>query len=66
MKTFEYEWWTVNIYFLTGGCKCEFKGKSRETVVRQINKYIKDNRDEILSVDWTSMELDRKGYQRRF
>lgn len=78
-KSFNYEWWTVEVKEPAGKIRMEFKGKSKESVVRQIKKYVKyTNSDEnlfkdvwhrqarILEVYWDTLTLDRVGYQRRF
>lgn len=79
MGLYQYEWWDVVITDETGTMTWEFKGKDKEHVIVQINKAIKDtNSDEnqardiwhrrarILKVQWETLTLDRKGYQRRF
>lgn len=79
MGSFEYEWWTVSIRFPAGVCVCEYKGKSKESVIRQINREIKQSnskenlelpiwkqKQQILQVYWETLKLDRKGYQRLF
>ena len=38
MKTFNYEWWVVSIHFTNGTVDCEFKGKNKENIIRQIKK----------------------------
>jgi len=77
MASFNYEWWTVRIRDTAGWLTWEFKGKSRDHVVRQIKKEIADTNSEdnanrpvwkrraaIIEVDWESLTLDRIGYQR--
>lgn len=79
MSKFNYEWWTVRILDTSGWNTWEFKGKSKENVVRQINKEVaytnsKENANRpfwerkarIIKVDWDSLTLDRIGYQRLF
>ena len=38
MTKFHYEWWTVEIKFHTGVLVCEYKGKCKESVIRQIKR----------------------------
>ena len=53
MKTFNYEWWTVEVRFPCGTMTCEYKGKSKESVIRQIKKDFKDtNSQENLNAPW--------------
>ena len=79
MASFHYEWWTVEITDQAGTLVWEFKGKSKESVIRQINKEVQDTNSEenqqrdmlhrrarILNVNWDSLKLDRTGYQRLF
>ena len=79
MGAFQYEYWTVKITYPTGTCTVEYKGKNRESVVRQIERDRKQSNseenlqkpwlkrmDQILNVDYTTLKLDRIGYQRRF
>ena len=78
MAGFEYEWWTVDITTEGGRCGCEFKGKNKENVIRQIEKEIEFTNSErnlskgfmreprIITVHWDTLELDRKGYARRY
>lgn len=75
--SFNYEWWTVSIKDQSGTNEWEFKGKSKEHVVRQIEKEIADTNSEknrakdywhrkpaIIEVYWDTLKLDRIGYQR--
>lgn len=77
MSNFRYEWWTVRVHEPTGWCTWELKGKSRDHVIRQITKCVKEGNSDknklrpfyerqptILEVDWESLTLDRIGYQR--
>lgn len=79
MGRFQYEWWTVNITFENGTYTCEYKGKTKYHIIRQIEKEIAYTNSEanlnkniyvrkarILSVDWASLKLDRVGYQRLY
>ena len=79
MTTFQFEWWTVKIKYSTGIYTVEYKGKNKESVLRQIEKDRKQSNseenlqkpwlermDQILDVDYDSLTLNRKGYQRRF
>lgn len=79
-RDFHYEWWTVeiaveNMDFQTW----EFKGKSKEHIIKQIKKEIEDTNSEknlekplwqrkqrIREVKWETLTLDHTGYQRRF
>ena len=75
-KNFEYEWWTVQIRFATGVQKCVYKGKSKELVVKQIEREVKKSNSPenlatmrympIKEVFWDTLTLDHKGYQRLF
>ena len=79
MANFQYEWWTVDIRYHTGIYHCEFKGKNKDNIIKQIEKEIKytnsnenlskpwflqENR--IIEVYWDTLKLDRKGYQRLY
>jgi len=77
MAQYHYEWWTVDIRDEAGTCTWEFKGRNRETIVRQINKEVADTNSDknaarsvwerkprILEVNWNTLKLDRVGYQR--
>jgi len=79
MSSFMYEFWTVVIEFETGSMMCEYCGKNRENVVRQIEKEVKQTNSEknlslpwierkqrIVGVRWDTLTLDRTGYRRRF
>ena len=71
MASFNYEWWTVEITDQVGTLTWEFKGKSKDSVIKQINKEIEESkydcrRPEILNVNWDSLKLDRIGYQRLY
>lgn len=79
MAQFQYEWWTVEITDESGTNVWEFQGKSKESVIRQIEKEVRDSNSEengkksfwnrkprILNVNWDSMKLDRKGYRRQY
>lgn len=63
MPKFNYEWWTVTIKCRTGVLTWEFKGKNKESVIRQIKKIAKSD-DSILEIYWDTLLLDRIGYQR--
>lgn len=65
MANFQYEWWTVDIRYRVGICSTEFKGKNRDSVIRQIKKEEASD-DLIIEVLWDTLQMDRKGYQRRF
>ncbi len=77
MKAFNYEWWTVSIRFTTGTVTCEFKGKNKENVIRQIKRSFKasnspenlnahwwEYQNQMIEVYWDTLKLDRIGYQR--
>lgn len=77
MVDFRFEWWTVEIRDQLGTCTWEFKGKSKEHVIKQINKEVSDTKSdknkqreiwcrkpEILEVYWDTLKLDRVGHQR--
>ena len=78
MASFNYGWWTIDIVY-EGGCKysTEFKGKTKDSVIRQIRKFAEYCNSEenlskpvwlrkqrVLSVEWDTLKLDRTGYQR--
>lgn len=75
-KNFEYEWWTVKIRFATGTVPCVYKGKNKESIIKQIEREVKrSNTPEnlqtmrympIKEVFWDTLTFDRKGYQRLF
>ena len=77
MSKFNYEWWVVDIRTPVGIYPCEFKGKDREHVIKQIEKEVRftnseknlsapfwSRRNQILEVYWDTLKLDRTGYQR--
>ena len=79
MGSFQYQWWTVDILFDCGKLKAEYKGKSRDHVIKQIKKEIAFTNSEknlsadcwhrqnrIIEVYWDTLTLDRVGYQREF
>ena len=76
-KNFEYEWWTVSIRFPTGTITCEYKGKSKEHIIKQINREITQSnspenlsrkwndpkrKDQILEVHWDTLKFNRSRY----
>lgn len=78
-SSFQYEWWTVQMTVEGNGVMtAEYKGKSREHVVRQIEKEIAftnsdknlsagwKRQNRILDVFWNTLTLDRIGYKREF
>lgn len=65
MANFQYEWWTVDIRYRAGTFSTEFKGKNRDSVIRQIKKEEASD-DLVVEVLWDTLHMDRKGYQRRF
>lgn len=77
--SFQYEWWTVQMTVEGNGVMtAEYKGKSRDHVIRQIEKEIAFTNSEknlsagwkrqsrILDVFWNTLTLDRVGHQREF
>lgn len=78
MKTFEYQWWTVQIQSETGVCTWEFKGKDKDHVIKQITKevtktnspenlkksFFQGRKERIIKVFWETLKLDRTGFQR--
>lgn len=79
MTDFNYEWWTVEIAVENMGFDTwEFKGKSKDHIIKQIEKAIKDTNSEknlqkgwlegrkqrIREVRWETLKLDHIGYQR--
>lgn len=79
MGKFQYQWWTVDLELDAGRVTCEYKARSREGAIKQINKEVAySNSEENLSkpfwfrknvvkaVYWETLTLDREGYQRRF
>lgn len=74
MARFQYEWWMVDIRYGTGVVGCIFKGKNKESVIKQIEREVKRTNnlssdpwgDRIIEVYWDTMKLDRKGYNRLF
>ena len=74
MGQFQYEWWTVKAKEATGLATWEVKAKNRSGAEKQIVKMAKEHDDFVQKVRpdfntevfWDTMNLDRKGYQRRF
>ena len=80
MAQYNFEWWTVEIVYTTGKALTEFKGKSREHIIRQINAWVmKQNKkhndtsltwwergEGIKEVLWDTLTLDHVGYQRLY
>lgn len=79
MTDFRYEWWTVEIAVEDMDFDIwEFKGKSKDHIIKQIEKAIKDTNSEknlnknwlegrrqrIREVRWETLKLDHIGYQR--
>ena len=60
MEKFQYEWWNVKSKEPTGTYTLEVKAKNRENAIKQFKKMAEGE------IDWNTLELDRKGYQRRF
>ena len=79
-RSFQYEWWTVQMTVEGHGVMtAEYKGKSREHVIKQIEKEIVftnseknlsapwwERQNRILDVFWNTLTLDRIGYKREF
>lgn len=77
-KHFEYEWWTVVIRQTVGTNTFEFKSRSKEHAIKQIQRYVDkshssenlnqtclwDRIAEVEEVYWDTLKLDRVGYQR--
>ena len=74
---FHYEWWTVQIEDESGTFTWEFKGSSKDHVIKQINKKVTDSNSErnqqldiwhrkpkVLKIYWETLKLDRIGHQR--
>ena len=75
--SFQYEWWTIQMTVEGHGVMTsEYKGKSREHVIKQIEKDVAFTNSErnltaewwkrqnrILDVFWNTLTLDRVGYQ---
>jgi len=77
MANFNYEWWTVEMMLDAGRYTCEYKGKSKDHIIRQIEKDVKytnseknlskpcwERRNQIKEVFWDTLKLDRIGFQR--
>ena len=60
MGGFQYEWWNVDAKEPTGTYTLEVKAKNRENAIKQFKKMT----DGI--IDWETLRMDRKGYQRRW
>ena len=76
-RTYSYEWYTVDIVYSNGRHTTEFKAKDRDSVIRQINTFVRlSNSDKmqslnvflrpqrVIAVDWNTLKLDRVGHQR--
>ena len=77
--SFQYEWWTVDVLLGVGRMTAEFKARSKENAVRQIEREVKksnspenlakpwyEQKQPIKEVYWETLKLDRVGYQREF
>ena len=77
--SFQYQWWDVDVLYPHGRLTTEFKAKSKDHVIKQIKRWVKDSNseenqskpfwvrpDRVLEVYWDTLVLDRTGYQRRF
>lgn len=75
--SFNYEWWTVVIKQSVGISTFEFKAKSKENAIKQIQRYVVESHSSanmsnpvwmrippIQEVYWDTLKLDRVGYQR--
>ena len=73
-KSFEYEWWHVDLREATGRTTLEVKAKSKDGAIKQIKKFAEKHNKEVQAVRpnfntviyWDTLTLDRKGYQRLF
>lgn len=73
-RSFEYEWWTVEVREATGKITWEVKAKNRSNAEKQIVKWAKEHDEEVnrvrpdfkTTIYWDTMVLDRKGYKRLF
>ncbi len=80
MSGFQYEWWTVQMTVEGHGVMtAEYKGKSRDHVIKQIEKDVaftnsdknltagwQTRQSRIFDVFWNTLTLERTGYQRKF
>lgn len=77
--SFQYQWWTVDVQYPHGRLATEFKGKSKDHVIKQIKKWVSDCNSEksqskpfwvrpsqVIEVFWDTLVLDRTGYQRLY
>lgn len=77
MAQFHFEWWTVDLLLDTGRTTAEYKGRSKEHVIRQIKSEVKKSNsaenlsapwfkrmNQIKEVYWDTLQIDRIGYQR--
>ena len=79
MASFNYEWYTIKMEDSCNGIMTyEFKGKSKDHVIKTIKTYVKkinalakdtklpwwDRGAEITAIYWETLTLDRIGHQR--
>lgn len=77
--SFQFQWWDVDIQYSSGKLTTEFKAKSRDHAIKQIQKMVKEynseenqkrpvwfRRPRVIEVYWDTLCLDRVGYQRLF
>ena len=62
MGQFQYEWWNVKGITPTGTYTFEVKAKNRDNAIKRFKKDF----PYVSMFYWDTLELDRKGYQRRF
>lgn len=76
-SSFQYEWWTVEMLIQGHGrMTAEYKGKNKESIIKQIRKEVAFTNSEknltadvwhrqnrIQEVFWDTLKLDRIGYQ---
>ena len=62
MTNFNYEFWNVKAKMPTGTYTLEAKAKNRENAIKHFKKDFPD----VIEFFWETLELDRKGYVRRF
>lgn len=79
MAKFHYEYYLIKIETATGVYEYEFKARNRESAINQIKKYADDCKkqnetartwleraDDIKTIMWDTLTLDRTGHDRRF
>lgn len=79
MGNFQYEYYLIDIRYDIGKMTTEFKGKSKEHVIKQIQKEFNftnseknlsqpcwKRQNQMKEIFWDTLRLDRTGYSRRF